>query len=31
LVVTLPEGPDAELEKFAEQWRAKRPYTPRRR
>ncbi|KRA59954.1 molecular chaperone DnaJ [Caulobacter sp. Root655] len=31
LVVTLPEGPDAELEKFAEAWRAQRPYAPRRR
>lgn len=31
LVVTLPEGPDAELEKFAETWREKRPYAPKRR
>ena len=31
LVVTLPDAPDAELEKFAEQWREKRPYAPRRR
>jgi DnaJ-class molecular chaperone len=31
LVVTLPDTPDAELEKFAEAWREKRPYTPRRR
>jgi DnaJ-class molecular chaperone len=31
LVVTLPEGQDAELEKFAEAWRAQRPYAPRRR
>jgi DnaJ-class molecular chaperone len=31
LVVTLPEGGDPELEKFAETWRTKRPYTPRRR
>lgn len=31
LVVTLPETPDAELEAFAEQWRRKRPYTPRPR
>ncbi|ATQ42145.1 DnaJ C-terminal domain-containing protein [Caulobacter mirabilis] len=31
LVVTLPEGPDPELEKFAERWRKERPYQPRRR
>jgi DnaJ-class molecular chaperone len=31
LVVTLPDAPDAELEKFAEVWREKRPYTPKRR
>ncbi|MBO9560534.1 MAG: J domain-containing protein [Caulobacter sp.] len=31
LVVTLPDTPDAELEKFAEQWREKRPYTPKRK
>jgi DnaJ-class molecular chaperone len=31
LVVTLPDAPDAELEAFAEAWRQKRPYTPRRR
>jgi len=31
LVVTLPDAPDAELEKFAEQWRDKRPYSPKRR
>lgn len=31
LVVTLPDTPDAELEKFAETWREKRPYAPRRR
>jgi DnaJ-class molecular chaperone len=31
LVVTLPEKPDPELEAFAEEWRKKRPYTPRRR
>jgi DnaJ-class molecular chaperone len=31
LVVVLPETPDAELEAFAETWRQKRPYTPRRR
>ncbi len=31
LVVTLPEGPDSELEAFAETWRSKRPYTPKRR
>ncbi|HLK24832.1 MAG TPA: J domain-containing protein [Caulobacteraceae bacterium] len=29
--VMLPEGRDAELEKFAENWRKSRPYTPRRR
>ena len=31
LMVTLPETPDAELETFAETWKAKRPYTPKRR
>ena len=31
LVVTLPDAPDAELEKFAETWRDKRPYSPKRR
>lgn len=31
LVVTLPDAPDPELEAFAEAWRQKRPYTPRRR
>jgi DnaJ-class molecular chaperone len=31
LVVTLPDAPDAELEKFAEVWREKRPYAPKRR
>jgi DnaJ-class molecular chaperone len=31
LVVTLPEGADPELEKFAETWRRERPYTPRRK
>jgi DnaJ-class molecular chaperone len=31
LVVTLPEKPDPELETFAEAWKKKRPYTPRRR
>jgi len=31
LVVTLPDKPDAELTRFAEQWRAERPYVPRRR
>lgn len=31
LVVTLPDTPDPDLEKFAADWRAKRPYTPRRR
>jgi len=30
LVVTLPETPDEALTKFAEDWRAKRPYTPGR-
>lgn len=30
LIVTLPEG-DAELEAFAETWKAQRPYTPKRR
>lgn len=28
LVVTLPEKPDAELERFAEDWRRDRPYSP---
>lgn len=31
LVVVLPEKPDPELEAFAEAWRQKRPYAPRRR
>jgi DnaJ-class molecular chaperone len=31
LVVTLPDTPDPELEAFAESWRQKRPYAPRRR
>ncbi|MFN3856457.1 MAG: DnaJ C-terminal domain-containing protein [Caulobacter sp.] len=31
LIVTLPETTDAELEKFAQDWRARRPYTPRKR
>jgi DnaJ-class molecular chaperone len=31
LVVTLPDRPDPELQKFAETWRAQRPYAPRRR
>ena len=31
LVVTLPEKPDAELQRFAEAWRAERPYAARRR
>lgn len=31
LVVTLPDEPDAELEKFAKTWQAKRPYTPKRK
>ena len=31
LVVTLPEPPDAELQKFAQAWRTERPYTPRRK
>jgi len=30
-VVMLPDKPDPELEAFAEQWRKKRPYSPRRR
>ncbi len=29
--VTLPDPPDPELERFAEQWRKDRPYTPRRK
>jgi DnaJ-class molecular chaperone len=31
LVVTLPDAPDPELQRFAETWRAERPYAPRRR
>jgi DnaJ-class molecular chaperone len=31
LVVTLPETPDAALEAFAQEEKARRPYTPRRR
>jgi DnaJ-class molecular chaperone len=31
LVVSLPDGPDPELEAFAEAWRRERPYTPRRK
>lgn len=31
LIVTLPDKADPELEAFAEEWRANRPYTPRRR
>jgi DnaJ-class molecular chaperone len=31
LTVVLPDTPDAELEAFAEAWRDKRPYVPRRR
>jgi DnaJ-class molecular chaperone len=31
LMVTLPDKPDPELVKFAEEWRKDRPYTPRRR
>lgn len=31
LVVVLPDEKDAELEAFAQQWRDKRPYAPRRR
>jgi DnaJ-class molecular chaperone len=31
LVVVLPETPDPELEAFAEAWRQKRPYAPKRR
>ncbi len=31
LVVTLPETVDPELERFAQTWREKRPYTPRRK
>jgi DnaJ-class molecular chaperone len=29
LVVTLPDTPDPELERFAEAWRRERPYSPR--
>jgi DnaJ-class molecular chaperone len=31
LIVTLPDKPDAELTRFAEQWRAERAYVPRRK
>jgi DnaJ-class molecular chaperone len=31
IVVTLPDQPDAQLQKIAETWRAERPYSPRRR
>lgn len=31
LVVTLPDKADPELQAFAEEWRRKRPYAPRRR
>ena len=31
LVVTLPETPDEALEAFAEDWKAKRPYAPKRK
>ena len=31
LVLVLPEAPDDELVAFAEKWRTKRPYTPRKR
>ena len=31
LIVTLPDAPDPELEKFTELWRKDRPYTPKRR
>ncbi|HZZ88520.1 MAG TPA: J domain-containing protein [Caulobacteraceae bacterium] len=31
LVVTLPDKPDAQLQKIAETWRSERPYSPRRR
>ncbi|MEO6340421.1 MAG: J domain-containing protein [Caulobacteraceae bacterium] len=31
LMVSLPEHPDAELERFAETWRNDRPYTPKPR
>jgi DnaJ-class molecular chaperone len=31
LIVTLPDGSDPELEAFAEQWRQRRPYAPKRR
>ncbi len=31
LMIALPDRADPELERFAEDWRAQRPYTPRRR
>jgi hypothetical protein len=30
-MITLPELADPALEKFAEQWRKERPYSPRKR
>jgi DnaJ-class molecular chaperone len=31
LLITLPDTPDPELERFAETWRKQRPYSPRRK
>lgn len=31
LVVTLPDATDSQLESFAQEWRAKRPYAPKRK
>jgi DnaJ-class molecular chaperone len=31
LVVTLPDKPDAALEKLAESWKRERPYSPKRK
>jgi DnaJ-class molecular chaperone len=31
IIVALPDGPDPALERFAEEWRRDRPYTPGRR
>jgi DnaJ-class molecular chaperone len=31
LVVTLPDEPDSDLEKFAQAWREQKPYSPKRK
>jgi len=30
-VVTLPDEPDSDLEKFAQAWRDQKPYSPKRK